>query len=63
MGRSHSRPQYVFTPPKVDPQFRDIGCIGLKKDDYSGDDAGKLAAPPFCIIDSLQTHTLVYYYK
>ena len=45
MGKAQSK--YIFNPPKVDPIFRDIGCIGLKRDDYKGDDAGKLAAPPF----------------
>ena len=45
MGKAHSK--YIFNPPKVDPMFRDIGCVGLKRDDYKGADAGKLAAPPF----------------
>jgi hypothetical protein len=45
MGKAQSK--YIFNPPKVDPMFRDIGCVGLKRDDYGGDDAGKLAAPPF----------------
>ena len=26
----------TFSTPPVDPQFKDIGCIGLKKDDYTG---------------------------
>jgi len=26
----------AFSTPPVDPQFKDIGCIGLKKDDYTG---------------------------
>ena len=34
MGGRHSR--HYFNPPKVDPMFIDIGCIGLKKDDFSG---------------------------
>ena len=45
MGKAHSK--YIFNPPKVDPMFRDVGCVGLKRDDYKGADAGKLAAPPF----------------
>jgi hypothetical protein len=45
MGKAHSK--YIFNPPKVDPMFRDIGCVGLKRDDYKGENAGKLAAPPF----------------
>lgn len=34
MGGRHSR--HYFNPPQVDPMFIDIGCIGLKKDDFSG---------------------------
>jgi len=34
MGGHHSRP--TFNPPPLDPMFIDIGCIGLKKDDYTG---------------------------
>ena len=45
MGKGQSK--YIFNPPKVDPMFKDIGCVGLKRDDYKGDDAGKLSSPPF----------------
>ena len=45
MGKAQSK--YFFNPPKVDPMFKDIGCVGLKRDDYKGDDAGKLTSPPF----------------
>lgn len=45
MGKGHSK--YIFDPPKVDPMFRDIGCVGLKRDDYKGDNPGKLGAAPF----------------
>ena len=33
MGGNHSS---SFNVPPIDPQFKDIGCIGLKKTDYSG---------------------------
>jgi hypothetical protein len=38
---------YLFNPPKVDPMFKDIGCVGLKRDDYGKNGAGKIIAPPF----------------
>jgi len=48
MGHKHSRPR-LPDYPKVDPMFKDIGCVGLKKDDYKGNvaNSGKLDAPPF----------------
>ena len=45
MGKGQSK--YIFNPPKVDPMFKDIGCVGLKRDDYKGDDAGKLSSHHF----------------
>jgi hypothetical protein len=35
MGGNHST-SFVPPPPNIDPLFEDIGCIGLKTDDYSG---------------------------
>jgi hypothetical protein len=48
MGHKHSRPR-LPDYPKVDTRFKDIGCVGLKKDDYNGNGTtpGKLDAPPF----------------
>lgn len=44
MGGKGSKPEPVYPPP--DSIFLDLGCIGLTRQDYSGDN-GRLASAPF----------------